>query len=78
MPIDQNSTLDEAPITVSAIVPTTNSDGNNSSVTIKCDDSSPNNSISGSTSQQLTAQVAVVQTQNDADVGPHYITVSGK
>lgn len=74
MPIDQNSTLDEAPITVSAIVPT-NSDGNN--VSGNNGDTSPN-SLSGSTSQQLTAQVAVVQTQNDGDGGPHYITVSGK
>lgn len=62
VPIDQSSTIDEAPITVSAIIPT-GADG----------DSSPNQ-----TSQQLTAQVAVVQSPGENDTGPHYITVNGK
>lgn len=38
--------------------------------------SSPDNSLSGSTSQQLTAQVAVVQTSEDME--PHYITVTSE
>lgn len=38
--------------------------------------SSPSDSLNGSTSQQLTAQVAVVQSAEDLE--PHYITVTGK
>ncbi|KAJ6638550.1 Transcription factor RFX3 [Pseudolycoriella hygida] len=59
VPIDQSDSIDDAPITVSAI--TSNSGA-----------SSPNSS----TSQQLTAQVAVVQTQTDSDTGPQFITVN--
>lgn len=61
VPIDQSDSIDDAPITVSAI--TSNSGA-----------SSPNSS----TSQQLTAQVAVVQTQTDNDAGPQFITVNGE
>lgn len=64
VPIDQGDSTEEKPLTVSAIVPSNHSGG-----------SSPN-SLTSSTSQQLTAQVAVVQTQSDSE--PHYITVTGE
>lgn len=64
VPIDQSDSIDESPITVSTIVPSNNSGA-----------SSPN-SLTSSTSQQLTAQVAVVQGQSDHE--PHYITVTGE
>lgn len=65
VPIDQSDSPDEAPITVSTILPA-------NSVA-----SSPNNS----NSQQITAQVAFVQTQDSneiSDAKPHFITVNGK
>lgn len=45
-----------------------------STITTNSGASSPNSS----TSQQLTAQVAVVQTQTDNDAGPQFITVNGE
>lgn len=63
VPIDQSDSTDEAPITVSAILPS------NSTT------SSPNSS----NSQQITAQVAFVQApENDEDTKPQFITVNGK
>lgn len=65
VPIDQTESTDEAPITVSAILPT------NSGA------SSPNSS----NSQQITAQVAFVQAQDSSDITdtkPHFITVNGE
>lgn len=65
VPIDQSDSPDEAPITVSTILPT-------NSVA-----SSPNSS----NSQQITAQVAFVQTQESTEISetkPHFITVNGK
>lgn len=62
-PIEQSDSTDETPINVSTILPT------NSST------SSPNSS----NSQQITAQVAFVQTPDtDEDTKPHFITVNGK
>ncbi|XP_031634493.1 DNA-binding protein RFX2 isoform X1 [Contarinia nasturtii] len=63
VPIDQMDSPDEAPITVSTILPT-------NSIA-----SSPNNS----NSQQITAQVAFVQTQDAAEIAeskPQFITVN--
>lgn len=63
VPIDQSDSADEAPITVSAILPA------NSTA------SSPNSS----NSQQITAQVAFVQAPEiDEDTKPQFITVNGK
>lgn len=65
VPIDQSESTDDAPITVSTILPT------NSGA------SSPNNS----NSQQITAQVAFVQAPDSAEISeakPHFITVNGK
>lgn len=65
VPIDQTDSPDEAPITVSTILPT-------NSVA-----SSPNSS----NSQQITAQVAFVQTQEATEISeskPQFITVNGK
>lgn len=65
VPIDQSDSPDEAPITVSTILPS-------NSVA-----SSPNSS----NSQQITAQVAFVQTQESGEISetkPHFITVNGK
>ncbi|XP_037029042.1 DNA-binding protein RFX2 isoform X3 [Bradysia coprophila] len=45
-----------------------------STITSNSGASSPNSS----TSQQLTAQVAVVQTQTDSDAGPQFITVNAE
>lgn len=64
VPIDQSDSTDDAPITVSTIMPT------NSAA------SSPNSS----NSQQITAQVAFVQASDTADSSegkPHFITVNG-
>lgn len=65
VPIDQADSPDEAPITVSTILPA-------NSVA-----SPPNNT----NSQQITAQVAFVQTQDAAEISeskPQFITVNGK
>lgn len=66
VPIDQSDSTDDAPITVSTIMPT------NSAA------SSPNSS----NSQQITAQVAFVQAPDTVDsisseTKPHFITVNG-
>lgn len=66
VPIDQSDSTDDAPITVSTIIPT------NSAA------SSPNSS----NSQQITAQVAFVQASDTTDsisseTKPHFITVNG-
>lgn len=65
VPIDQSESTDDAPITVSTILPT----------------NSGASSPSSSNSQQITAQVAFVQTQDGAELSdnkPHFITVNGK
>lgn len=65
VPIDQADSSDEAPITVSTILPT----------------NSVASSPSSSNSQQITAQVAFVQTQEASEISeqkPHFITVNGK
>lgn len=65
VPIDQSESTDDAPITVSAILPT------NSGA------SSPNSS----NSQQITAQVAFVQAPDSDEISEtksHFITVNGK
>lgn len=65
VPIDQTDSTDEAPITVSTILPT----------------NSVASSPSSSSSQQITAQVAFVQTQEATDLSdgkPHFITVNGE
>lgn len=65
VPIDQADSSDEAPITVSTILPT----------------NSVASSPSSSNSQQITAQVAFVQTQEASDISeqkPHFITVNGE
>lgn len=65
VPIDQADSPDEAPITVSTILPT----------------NSVASSPSSSNSQQITAQVAFVQTQEATEISdpkPHFITVNGE
>lgn len=65
VPIDQADSSDEAPITVSTILPT----------------NSVASSPSSSNSQQITAQVAFVQTQEASEISeqkPHFITVNGE
>lgn len=65
VPIDQSDSPEEAPITVSTILPT----------------NSAASSPSSSNSQQITAQVAFVQTQESTEITeskPHFITVNGK
>lgn len=75
VPIDQSDSTDEAPITVSTILPT----------------NSAASSPSSSNSQQITAQVAFVQTHEATDLSdgktqfittsdekPHFITVDGE
>lgn len=67
VPIDNSDSNDEAPITVSTIV------------TSDSESLSPTNLTSSNTgSQQVTAQVSVVQAQNSDNGGAHFITVSGK
>lgn len=63
VPIDQSDSADESPITVSTIMPTNSTE------------SSP----SHSNAQQITAQVAFVQTRDDDEKSkPQFITVNGE
>lgn len=55
------------------VVPIENTDSNDATpitVSLAADPSE--------SSQQVTAQVAVVQADSPTDTGPHYITVTGK
>lgn len=64
-------------VSVIDVVPLENSDSSNDdqlSITVTDSVASTN----GSSGQQVTAQVAVVQAQSPGDTGPHYITVTGK
>lgn len=66
---DSNDDDDDNKIAVSLVAPV-------SSILSESDGASSPNSLNGSTSQQLTAQVGVVQSQDDME--PHYITVTGE
>lgn len=59
---------DDDPISISLVTPAASAHPNSGA-------SSPN-SLNGSSSQQLTEQVSVVQSQGDME--PHYITVTGE
>lgn len=64
-------------VSVIDVVPLENSDSSNDdpcAITVTDSGSSTN----GSSGQQVTAQVAVVQAQSPGETGPHYITVTGK
>lgn len=70
--VDDDTTATEPTSTNTSTNTTTGQPANASSTSGA---SSPN-SLNGSTSQRLTAQVAVVQTSEDME--PHYITVTSK
>lgn len=64
-------------VSVIDVVPLENSDSSNDDpCSISVTDSV--SSTNGSSGQQVTAQVAVVQAQSPGETGPHYITVTGK
>lgn len=72
VPIDVSDSSDESPVTVNTISAGVKSGAGGVS-------EARDDATSG-TQQQVTAQVAVVESQSpgDSSAGPHYITVTGK